>query len=93
MYNMYIRNIYIYSYFTVKCSGILCHETDRSTGIRSPREELPKVRVVNLNSNGSLAKDVDIGVSLNGGTPHFTPQWLIIFYSENPWVCWGNPPF
>ena len=28
----------------------------------------------------------------NGGYPHFTPQWLIIF-SRKTHGCWGNPPF
>ena len=39
-----------------------------------------------------------LGVSLNGGTPHFTPQVLIISSRKTPWVCWVHfrkrkPPY
>jgi len=38
-----------------------------------------------------------LGVSLNGGTPHFTPQVLIISSRKTPWVCWAHfkkqPPY
>ena len=30
-------------------------------------------------------------VSLNDGTPHFTPQVLIIFSIKKPHGCWGIP--
>ena len=33
-----------------------------------------------------------MGVSLNGGTPHFTPQ-NVFFLVRKPNGCWVNPPF
>ena len=46
---------------------------------------------------------VNLAVSLDGGTPHFTPQVMIIFSRKTPWVVgethhfrkppyrWGQP--
>ena len=62
------------------------HLVARMVKIRRVRKEL------NLSIDSHTA-DVHVGVSLNGGTPHFTPQIMIIFSRTNPIGCWGNPPF